>query len=107
MHPDREYAIEKLGQATMGLATGRGDVKDRLVSAGLTLTIRGDDYAPPEFRDDLVSIRRDLQVREPEIEGESRLEATVRKLSPEEAAAIAQRIFSLYHRLMRDAERAK
>ena len=98
----RDNATGKLYQATLSLI-GSGDIHQRLESAGLTLVTSGPDLVPanlPELRAEYESIHDALTARDPDSAEDGRLQATIRHLSTEDAKHIADRIFSLYIKLL-------
>ncbi len=101
MGPDRNYFLEKMHQTVSSLVDGDCDLKPRLASAGLTLTIRGDDYVPEEYREQFTEIIRDLKRCPAETSDESSTEATVREMTIDEAREMADRILNLYVRALR------
>jgi|SRR5580692_4048402 hypothetical protein len=97
----KHYAIEKLYDATLSLI-GEGDIHERLESAALTLVsrmLRANDF-PTDLGKEYDAIHEALTSRVAEVEGEGSIHATIRNLTPHEAAKISERIFSLYVNLL-------
>ena len=97
----RSNLSEKLWQAIDTLATGDGELQERLVSASLSLT---GVYLPPEsdlpkkIQDEFDSIKQDL-TRETAKGNEGKIQATTRIMSDQEAEGVAKRILSLFIQL--------
>jgi hypothetical protein len=102
-YDDRTKAdtIQKLYQVMSSLVSGEGEIKGRLVSAGLTLVtkILGPKEFPPELREEYEAIHRDLTSKAP-VGIEGSLNATIQSLTPQEASQLAERVFSLYRRML-------
>jgi hypothetical protein len=94
-----DYAREKLWQAVDGLV-GDGSIQDRLASAAMILTRlhRPDEDIPKELREEFKAVMHAL-TKETAQGNEGNIVATTRKLSSEEGAKLAHRIFSLYVQL--------
>jgi hypothetical protein len=98
---DQLYALEKLVEAVHCLATGPGRVQERLAEAmTFLIRVRPEDV-PDELRRQLIGIKDDLTFDQPS-GSESRLEATLGRLSNEDASAIAARVLDLRNRLWDD-----
>jgi hypothetical protein len=96
---DQLYALEKLVEAVQCLATAPGRIQERLGEAMAFLhRISSEDIPEGELRRQLVGIQNDLIFDQPS-GNESRLEATLRGLSDEDASTIAARILDLHDRL--------
>lgn len=94
-----DYAKEKLYTASLSLATGVDDIKERLVTAvsGLTVVpIDKEDAMAPKLRDEFKSIMKAATETPAQHAGEGSIRATVREMSVEDARGLADRIFHLY-----------
>jgi hypothetical protein len=90
------YGRQNLYRAVNSLATGTGTIQKRLESAATNLPGQSPaEWFPPELRHKLEAILQEL-TRTPAQGTEGKLQATLRMMSDEEGAEIAQRIFSLY-----------
>ena len=91
------YGRQKLWQAVDALATGTGTIQERLESAAMGLHgLRSfEDQLPVELHRELEATSQDL-TKVPAQGNEGRIRATLRTMSDEEGAKLAQRIFSLY-----------
>ena len=103
------YALEKLLNAVLAMATTDMPLRDRLEVAMIEmLPLRGDDFPDEELRRRFQGIREDLAIEETKLPGQGRIfRATLRILTEEDAVAIARRIFDLFtdvHRLARSDE---
>ena len=95
--------IEKLYQATLSLVGGEGEIKDRLESAAITLSVvQLEKTLSPEFRNEFNSIHDELAKRKA-VGGEGRIKATIQELTNMEATRLADRIFHLYVHLQHEA----
>lgn len=92
------YAAEKFYLATLGLATGVGDINERLERAATGLSVLSNPKVdlPKDIRDDFDELWGELTVREAEEPGEGTIRATTRQLDPEDARSLAERIFNMY-----------
>jgi hypothetical protein len=91
---------EVLGLAVKFLATGTGSIQERLENAATVLITlsRPSGELSPELNGQLSAVIQDL-TRTPSLDIEGRIKATLRMMSDEEGAEIAQRIVSLYREL--------
>ncbi|MBB5063936.1 hypothetical protein [Granulicella mallensis] len=91
------YGRQKLWQAVHSLATGTGNIQERLESAmmGLNGLQSNQEWLPVEVRHKLEAIIQEL-TRTPAQGSEGRIKATLRMMSNEEGSELAGRIFSLY-----------
>jgi hypothetical protein len=91
------YGREVLGLAVSFLATGTGTIQERLESTATSLSgLRSfEDQLPMELHRELKAIVQDL-TRTPAQGDEGSIKATMRMMSDEEGAKLAQRIFGLY-----------
>jgi hypothetical protein len=97
----KDYALEKLYLASLSLASGLGDVNDRLEMAATGLSVlRPESDIPDEFRGEFNSIWQAMTNKKAEIEGEGTIHATIRQMDPEDAKRLADRIFHLYVHLL-------
>jgi hypothetical protein len=98
MH-DELYALGKLDEAVQALVEGAGRVQERLGESYRSLVaVQPNELADDELRRMLVGIKDDLTFDEP-AGSERRLEATLRRLTDEDASAIAARILALRNQL--------
>ena len=101
-----DYAFEKLMATIDILATNKGRIKKRLFDAVLSqfINLTSDkitNYLPSNLQkkyDIIISIL----TKEKAIANEGSLEATIKKLSEEEAKKIAEDIFSLFFNFLVD-----
>jgi hypothetical protein len=100
MPEDREYyALGKLDEAAQALVTGAGRVQERLEESYRSLVaVQPKEIADDELRRMLVGIKDDLTFDEPTGD-EGRLRATLRRLTDEDANAIAARVLALRNQL--------
>ncbi len=94
------YAKEKYYRAASSLASGEGEINERLELAALALSVLSPQDVPAEHRDEHNSIHAALTRCEAEVEGEGTIHATIRQMPAKEASEIAERIFSLYAHLL-------
>ena len=90
------YALEKLAQAVDELATGTGNLRDRLCEAAYHVLRIQPDEIPDELRHVLMEVKDDLA--QPKWD-EGRLVDTLKITDDEDAKAIAHRIIELYREL--------
>ena len=90
------YALEKLAQAVDELATGTGNLRDRLCEAAHHVLRIQPDEIPDELRHVLMEVKADLA--QPKWD-EDRLVETLKITDDEGAKAIAHRILELYREL--------
>ena len=89
------YAFSKASQAVEILATGAGDVKDRLLGASGSLWAIHPDMVPPEIREDLTWVRDQLTRFEP-YGSEGSVRATLVRIRKGTGVKIAKRIVRIY-----------
>ena len=104
------YAHEKLLAALESLATGPGDVRERLLAAYQTFHPLTQSHFPPHLRKDFGWVLRQLKKRDPIYDYKGRLdrgsvEETLRHIKNVTGAKIATRIYRLYHALDADIRR--
>ena len=92
------YALEKLAQAVDELATGTGNLSDRLYEAAYYILRIQPDEIPDELRHVLMGVKDDLQFAQPKWD-EGRPVDTLKITDDEDAKAIAHRILELYREL--------
>ena len=90
------YAREKFYLATLGLAIGVGEIRERLEGAAITLSVLRPENLRAGLRDDFEELWHKLNAREAEIPGEGTIRATVRQLDPDDARQLAERVFEMY-----------
>ena len=98
------YAVEKYGNAVDTLATGRGAIKDRLVSAVYAISVLRPENFPPDLLGDHEWIIRETTRWPAELPGEGAIQATVRHMAEERAAEVAERILRVYRGVYRGVE---
>jgi hypothetical protein len=96
---------EVLGLAVKFLATGTGSIQERLENAAMMLITlsRPSPELSPELNGELSAMIQDI-TKTPSQGSEGKIKATLRRMSDEECAAIAQRIISLYRELTTECE---
>ena len=104
------YAHEKLLAALEGLATGPGDVRERLLAAYETFHPLTQPHFPPHLRKDFTWVLKQLKKCEPIYDYKGRLlrgsvEETLRHIKNVTGAKIATRSYRLYHALDEDIRR--
>lgn len=104
------YAHEKLLAALESLATGPGDVRERLLVAYQTFHPLTESHFPPHLRKDFGWVLKQLKTREPIYDYKGRLdrgsvEETLRRIKNVTGVKIATRIYRLYHALDADVRR--
>jgi len=92
------YALEKLARAVDELATGTGNLRDRLHEAAYHVLRIQPDEIPDELRHDFMGVKDDLHFAQPKWD-EDRLVETLKITDDEGAKAIAHRILELYREL--------
>jgi hypothetical protein len=90
------YALEKLAQAVDELATGTGNLSDRLYQAAYYVLRIQPDEIPDELRHVLVGVN--LHFAQPKLD-EGGLVDTLKITDDEDAKAVAHRILELYREL--------
>ena len=92
------YALEKFYLATLSLATGAGNINERLETAALGLSVLSNPKVdlPEDIRNDFDELWGELTAREAEEPGEGAIRATARQLDPEDARGLSERIFNMY-----------
>ena len=90
-----ESVNERVHLAVETLATGPGDVRSRLKSAGITLApLRAREF-PEELRKDFEWIMEQLTRYDP-VGSEGSIEATMKRIQNSTGEKIAKRLFALY-----------
>ena len=92
------YALEKLARAVAELATGTGNLRDRLHEAAYHVLRIQPDESPDELRHVFMGVKDDLHFAQPKWD-EDRLVETLKITDDEGAKAIAHRILELYREL--------
>ena len=87
------YTRANVGQALKQLATTEGSLKDRLTLAACGLAAAIPAELPPDCREDLEELHRDLGIAGKQ---EGNVETAIRAMSAADAASAADRIVSLY-----------
>ena len=111
-HGPSFYAHEKLLQALESLATGPGDVRDRLLAAYQSFHSLTPAHFPPHLRRDISWVLNQLTKREPIYDYKGRLdrgavEETLRHIKNATGAKIATSLYRLYHALDADVRRTQ
>jgi outer membrane protein assembly factor BamB len=74
MEPDSGYALQKLELAVNDLATGKGNIKERLMDVFVShLHMVKDHDFPSELREDWVSIKRDITKSGPKTDSDGKV----------------------------------
>jgi hypothetical protein len=96
------YAYEKFMVAVDGMATSTKDLQSRLGDAfvGSLIRLQPEDFGDHEDKEAFESIVRELTKIKAE-GSEGNVAATVRRMSDEEAVAVARKIVNLQHSLRR------
>lgn len=92
------YFFGKVSEALQILATGAGDIKDRLIGAGEVFLCVHPDGIPAKLRDDVQWIHEQL-TRFEGVGNEGSLRATMRKIRKSTGVNIAKRIVNVYYTL--------
>lgn len=106
------WQFGKLAQAVAVLATGMGNVRERVWAATEYLNALHPEMVPPSCREDLEWIQKALTKYPADASYKSAMEATYHRTRNVTAAKIAQRIWRMYHQFQFElnlpaAERAK
>jgi hypothetical protein len=90
------YFFGKVSRAVELLATGPGDIKERLCSAGMEILITPPDFVPEHLREDLRWVRSQLmRFGEDGTSSQEKLYATMRRIRKATGVKIAQRIVEI------------
>ena len=96
-----DTTFERLQGATLSLARS-APIKERLADAFRNhLALIEEDELPSELREEFRTLSHEVTREPPLLRGEDALRATVRKLSCDEAEAIASRVVHLFGDLSR------
>jgi hypothetical protein len=90
------YVEEILYQAMDEIIAGKGSIRDRLISAAVSLTRLKIDEIPDKNRNDFAAVMDTLSKHPAKRAGEGSIRASVRKLHNDEPAALARKIMSIY-----------
>src|SRR5438552_4117724 len=91
-----DYTWEKFHVAVLGLASGQGDIRQRLADAFVGSLIRlKPDELPEELRDDFRALQKELTSARPEGD-EGTVLASTNTMSGNRAAELAKQIVSMY-----------
>src|SRR6516164_1915553 len=93
------YALEKLAQAVDELATGAGNLHDRLYEAAYYVLRVQPDEVPDGLRHVLVGVKDDLRFAAQLKRGEGGLVDALKITGDGDAKAVAHRILELYREL--------
>jgi hypothetical protein len=93
--PDTDNLWNKLYQATHVLATGRGDIKERLHGAALALALLQREDLPRELQDEFSQLVAQM-TRLDRADDEGALSPTLRVIDDNEAVELAGRNLDLY-----------
>lgn len=103
-HISKKYAIEKLYVAVLNLTTGTGEIRERLESAAIGLSVLSGEMTARNFPKDLqerfTALWGNLTREKAQVEGEGKIHATIRQMEPDRAAELADQIFHLYFELL-------
>jgi hypothetical protein len=110
IHGPSVYAHEKLLVALESLATGPGDVRERLLAAYETFHPLTPSHFPPHLRKDFDWVLKQLRQRDPVYDYKGRIirgsvEETLRHIKNATGAKIATRVYRLYHALEAEMRR--
>lgn len=94
------YAKEKFGTAIYSLATGRGDIRERLFDAYLKFHTLNEDDFPADLKSEWESLQSLFVVKEPTLDGNNepvrgRVQNTLDSLSIDECVELAIKIWNL------------
>jgi hypothetical protein len=92
------FALEKLAQAVDELATGAGNLGDRLYEAAYYILRIQPDEIPDELRAVLMGVKDNLHFAQPKW-GKGGLVDALKITDDEDAKAVAHRILELYREL--------
>lgn len=102
-----EYADEKFGAAVETMATGIGTIQDRLLSAYMTfhpVSVENGDFPTDELKKEYHEIYEALtRVKDDPIKGH--VPSTTEKMTDDEAADVARKIYSLHLHLMWEVQK--
>ena len=88
--------VERVYHAVHVLCIGTGDVRQRLVGAGMHLLfLRNEDF-PESLRNDFISIKKDMTKYPAVLRMEGTLHATMRRIKRRTGQRIAEKIWKLY-----------
>lgn len=109
MEYDLNYLLESFPNAAHHLATGEGDARKRVGLAHLAIHHLQPERMPEELRDDLEWIQKQLTKRDPERtrvirngqwQEEGLVDANLRTMKNKTASRIADRIYTLYLKII-------
>ncbi len=89
------YFFGKVSEALFILATGSGDIRDRLIGAGDVFLCVHPDGVPLELRNDVQWVHEQLTRFQP-VGNEGELRATMRRIKKSTGVKIAKRIVNIY-----------
>lgn len=95
---DLSYAQEKFSNAVFLLATGKGNIKDRLFYAFLEFRPVMEDDLPVELREEYSQIKHCF-TNIKSVGNEGNLIATLKKMKPGRAAEIAKQIYDFMNKI--------
>ena len=108
-----DYLLESFPEAVRGLACGEGDARDRVRIAHRSIHHLQPEHFPESIRADFEWVRKQLTKRDPErssvevfeVDGqtfpvEGLIDANLRKMKNRTAAKIADRIYTIYQKLL-------
>lgn len=96
-----ESVIERLYFAVEHLATGPGDARQRLQVVALTLAPLQAREFPIEVREDYKWVWSQLTRFPPQWDGQSEIEATMKRIRKSTGSKIAERIWLIYGRVQK------
>ncbi len=93
-----ESVVQRVYLAVRALATGRGDVRNRLRIAGATLSPLRIDEFPEDIRSDFAWVMKQLTQYDA-VGNEGRIEVTLRRIQNSTGEKIAVRMFDIFSQL--------
>jgi hypothetical protein len=98
------YALQKLVEAMHSMATGPGDVRERLHSASLSITFLKEDDFPEHLQADWSWVYHQLTKYGPAYDYAGKIirgsvEETMRRIKRATGVKIAERLVRIYHEL--------
>lgn len=98
------YAKEKIGSAVYSLATGRGDIKERLWNSFLGFHPLKESDFPDDLKDKWNDLKVRLTTEEPKYDSDGnvttgKVENTIKKISIDDCVEIAELIYNLNYEI--------
>lgn len=93
------YPLEKFYDAVELLASGTSSIHDRLLDACISgLFLPEEKEIPESLRQDFINLKKELTSEDP-VGDEGSIKATISKMTPERASALAKKIVYLHSKL--------